>query len=63
MIGEEYKATSHDVNFLMSVYSKKGKKALAVACANHRFFTGYIAEICHKIVLDKEYSVEFKTAK
>ena len=34
MLGEQYKATSHDVNFLMSVYSKKNRKALTVTCAN-----------------------------
>ena len=60
MIGEEYKATSHDVNYLNSVYSKKGKKALAVACANHRYLCDYLARICHRIVTGASYEVEYK---
>lgn len=60
MLGEGYKATSHDVNYLMSVYSKKGRKALSVSCANHRYFVGYLEDVCHRIVTDKAYSVEFK---
>lgn len=60
MIGEEYKATSHDVNYLMSVYSKKNRKALTVTCANHRYFRNYLAEVCHRIVTGKSYEVDFK---
>lgn len=63
MVGDEYKAVSHDVAFLLKVYSKKGKKALSVNCANHRHFIGYLAEICHRIVLDKSYGVEYKVNK
>lgn len=64
MLGDENKAVSHDVNYLMSVYSKKGKKALSVSCANHRHFVGYLADICHRIVTpDAAYSVEFKAKK
>lgn len=60
MIGEEYKAISHDVNFLMSVYSRKNRKALTVTCANHKYMRQYLAEICHRIVLGKKYEVEFR---
>lgn len=60
MLGEGYKATSHDVNFLMSVYSKKSRTALTVTCANHRYFRGYLAEVCHRIVTGKVYDVEYK---
>jgi len=63
MVGAEYKAVSHDVNYLKSVYSKKGKKALSVSCANHRYFYGYLMDVCHRIVMGKTYSVEFKAAK
>ena len=63
MIGDGYKATSHDVNFLMSVYSKKGRKALNVACADHKYFRRYLAEVCHRIVEGKSYGVEFKAKK
>lgn len=60
MIGEEYKATSHDVNFLMSVYSRKTRKALTVTCANHKYMRQYLAEICHRIVMGKSYELDYK---
>lgn len=65
MIGEENanKITSHDVNFLLEVYTKKGKAALKVNCANHRYLTSYIAETCHRILTEKGYTVEFKAKK
>lgn len=63
MVGEEYKATSHDVNFLLSVYSRKSHRALAVACANHKYMRGYVMEICHRIVTGKTYEVEFRKVK
>lgn len=61
--GKEYKVTSHDVNFLVSIYSRKSRTALTVSCANHKNFTSYIAEICHRIVTNKLYDVEFKKEK
>lgn len=63
MLGEGYKATSHDVNFLMSVYSKKNRKALTVTCANHRNFQNYLAEVCHRIVTGKSYGIEYRRKK
>ena len=63
MLGEEYKATSHDVNYLLSVYSRKNRKALTVTCANHRFFRNYMAEVCHRIVTGKSYEVDFRSKR
>lgn len=63
MVGEEYKATSHDVNFLMSVYSRKNRTALTVTCANHKYMRQYMAEICHRIVLGKSYALDYKKVK
>lgn len=64
MIGEEYKALSHDVKYLLSVFTKKNnRKVLTVTCANHKNFTMYIAEVCHRIVTDAKYGVEYKTVK
>lgn len=63
MLGDGYKATSHDVNYLMSIYSKKGRKALTVTCANHSNFRNYIAEVCHRIVTDESYDVAYKAKK
>lgn len=63
MLGDEYKVTSHDVNFLMSVYSRKGRQALTVVCANHRYFVRYLAEVCHRVVTGKAYELDFKAKK
>lgn len=60
MVGEEYKATSHDVNFLVDLYASKGRTALTVNCANHRYFRNYIAAICHSIVTGEDYDIAFK---
>ena len=63
MLGADYKATSHDVNYLMSVYSRKNRKALTVTCANHRYFRNYLAEVCHRIVTGKTYEVDYKKVR
>ena len=63
MLGDDVKATSHDVNYLMSVYSRKNRKALTVTCANHKFFRGYLAEICNHIVTGNPYAVEYRKVK
>lgn len=60
MLGNGYKATSHDVNFLLSVFSRKNRAALTVTCANHRYMRNYLAEICHRIVTGKSYQVDYK---
>lgn len=63
MLGEGYKAASHDVNFLMSAYSKKNRKALTITTANHKTLRGLLAEICHRIVTGKTYAVDYKAVK
>ena len=60
MIGDEYKATSHDVAFLNYTYAKKSRAALTISCSNHRNFRNLMAEVCHRIVTGSAYSVEFK---
>lgn len=63
MVGEKYKPVSHDVNFLLSVYSRKSRKALTVTCANHKYMRGYVMEICHRIVTGKTYEVDYKKVR
>lgn len=63
MVGEEYKPVSHDVNFLLSVYSRKSRKALTVSCANHKYMRNYIMEICHRIVTGKVYEVDYRKVR
>ena len=63
MLGDGVKATSHDVNYLMSVYSRKNRRALTVTCANHRYFRGYLAEICNHIVTGAPYELDYSKKK
>lgn len=64
MIGFEYKATSHDVRFLMEAYSKKSKKALTITVSNDKQLVALLAEICHKLVTQNGYNLDgFKTIK
>ncbi len=57
MLGEEYKATSHDVKYLLNVYCKAGRKALSVNCAKHAHFRRYLSYICHNIVTGDGYQM------
>lgn len=63
MIGPDYKVTTHDVRFLMKVYTKKSRKALTVTTANQKYLRGYLAEICHKLVTGKTYDIDYKKVK
>lgn len=63
MIGDGYKVTSHDVEYLLGIYTKKGRKALSVTCANHSYLTRYLMEICNKIVTANCYEVGAKMKK
>ena len=63
MIGDEYKATSHDVKFLYYTYARRGRKALTVACANHKNMREIAMLICNRIVEGKTYSVDYKKIK
>lgn len=63
MIGEDYEPTDYDVNFLLNGYTKKSKKALAIACSNHRGTRALLANICNHIVLNRTYTAEYKTVK
>lgn len=58
-----YRASSHDVAYLREIFSKKGKKELSVACAKPAFMRAIMADICHRIVADKVYIVEYKQKK
>lgn len=63
MLGEERKATSHDVNYLLSVYAKKSKKALSITVSNQKAMREHLADICHHIVTGNPYDVEFVVKK
>ena len=63
MIGEEYKATSHDMKYIDKVYTRKSKEALKVTCGNHRQLRSILAQVCHKLVTGKSYSIDYKKIK
>lgn len=63
MIGDAYKPVSHDLKYLHMIYTKKGKGALKVSCANHNLMRRYLQEICHRLITGKSYDVEFKVVK
>ncbi len=63
MLGDGFKATSHDVGFLVNAYTRKSAKALTLACANNSQMTNLCAEICHRIVTEAAYSAIYKHAK
>ncbi len=63
MLGGEYKALTHDIKYLLLVYSKKGRKALSVNCSNHKYLRSYIMQILHRIVTKGFYNVEYKSLK
>lgn len=55
-----HKANNHDVAYLLNVYTKKGRRMLSVATARNADMQKFIADICHRIVCDKVYGLEFK---
>lgn len=60
----KFKATSKDVKYIEWIYGKKNnKQALTVSCANHKFLTQYIAEVCHHLVTGADYCADYKAAK
>lgn len=58
MIGDKYVATATDVNYLVMVYAKKGKRALSVACSNNTGLCNSIARICHRLVNNLSYTLD-----
>lgn len=51
MIGPDYKATSHDVNYLVDVYATDSKKSkTAVSAANHKTLRNYMKKVCYRIL-------------
>ena len=63
MIGESYKPTSHDVNFVLECHSRKSKKIRSVTAANHRLMREIMVDVCNHLVTGLPYTVEFPTSK
>ena len=67
MLGEEFagKVTSHDVNYLVDVYSNDNKKSkTAITAANHKTLRSYLKKVCYRILNgNKGYDVETREIK
>lgn len=64
MIGEEFNVISYDVNFMKTVFGKKGKEKLTVTAATHKQMRGILLDICHRIVMNVDaYKVDYKKKK
>lgn len=65
MLGEGYKATSHDVNYLIDVYANDSKKSkTAITAANHKTLRNYLKKVCYRILTGGTgYDVEQKEIK
>lgn len=51
MLGDGYKALSHDVNYLVDVYVNDDRRSkTAITAANHRVLRGYIKKICYRVL-------------
>lgn len=51
------------VNYAIRVFSKKGKRALSVACGNVKQTVQILADICHKLITGASFSIESKEIK
>lgn len=63
MLGDGYKATSHDVNYLTNAYSKRSKEARTLKMPSHGAFRDLMMDVCNAIVTGKGYRVEYKKKK
>lgn len=65
MLGEEYKATSHDVNYLCDCYASDNKKSkTSITAANHKTLRAYLKKVCYRILTGGTgYDVETREIK
>lgn len=57
------KVNNHDIAFIRSCYTKKGREALKVACAKHSALQGILLDVFHRVVTGGVYTVDYKVAK
>lgn len=60
MIGEEFKGLTHDVNYARMGHIRKGRRALQMRAANTSNFQRLLMDICHRIVLEKRYDLDYR---
>lgn len=62
MIGEEYKATSHDVAYMQECISKRAGSGV-IKAATHKEFYKILLDVCHHIVTGDPYGLKAKISK
>ena len=62
MIGEEYKATSHDVAYMQECISKRAGSSV-IKAATHKEFYKILLDVCHHIVTGDPYGLKAKISK
>ena len=65
MLGEGYKAVSHDVHYLVDCYANDNKKSkTGITLANHKTLRNYMKKICYRILTNGTgYDVEQREIK
>lgn len=65
MLGEGYKVTSHDVNYLVDVYANDDKRSkTGITAANHKTLRAYLKKVCYRVLNgNKGYDVTAKEIK
>ena len=68
MLGEgnedcKYNVTSHDAAFVRMRFCKKSRAALSVTASSPKEMCALIAQVCHRIVLNKDYRIEYREIK
>lgn len=62
MIGPEYQPNMHDVKAIEWTYAKS-KGGLKVACSKHDGLVNMLMQVCHRIVTNGVWAVEYQTKK
>lgn len=55
----KYNVTSHDAAFVMMTFAKISKTALTVSAKNPSQMYATLAQVCHRIVLNKNYKIDY----
>lgn len=63
MVGDSYKATSHDVAWLEQGYARKDRKRRTLQLPNHKTFTMLMSNVCEHIVTGRPYEADSKCVK
>lgn len=57
------KVSTKHINYILIVYAKEGKASLTVACRNKRKFADIVLQMCHSIVCDEPFKLDYPTKK